>query len=366
MGPDLISKLRLYNQQISHSHFETPAQIVHHMVAMQAQDFLAALWAVGLRGSGTSKIRESDVEKAIAEKQIVRTWPMRGTLHFTAAQDAKWLLRLLTPRIIKSSAGRHRQLELSETDFTNSRKLIEKALQGGRQLTRDELYDILNKKGISTEGQRGYHILWYLAQNAVICFGPRRGKQHMFVLFDDWILQNRSLNNDEALAELASRYIKSRGPVTEYDFANWSGLKVTTSRNAFYLVEKHFERVKINNQTYWFPDFPEHITNKSPVIHLLPSFDEIICGYKDKSAILPSDQEKSVILKNGIIKPIILNNGRAIGIWNRTLKKETVLIKTDWFYNLPATNQGRTNIIKAAKHYGFFLGLNPDIDLNQK
>lgn len=362
MNQNLIAQLRLQNQQISYKQFETPKELVHYMVAIQAQDYLAALWAIGLRVSDSSII-ESSVEQAIADREIVRTWPMRGTLHILASEDAKWMLQLLTPRVIKSSAGRHHQLELDENDFKKSRKLIEKALQDGQQLTRAELYCTLEDKGISTEGQRGYHILCYLAQNAVICFGPRRGKQHTFVLFDNWVPESRLLSGDEALAELGARYIKSRGPVTAYDFAYWSGLKITTSKKAFQLVEERFEKEEINDQTYWFSDFPKPPANKSSGIHLLPSFDEMICGYKNRSAILRSHQ-KSIILRNGIIKPLILKEGEVIGTWKRILKKGKVRIETHWFHKLPA-DQDHTSTKKAAEIYSAFIGLSADIDFQQ-
>jgi hypothetical protein len=47
---------------------------------------------------------------------------MRGTLHFVAAQDARWLLALLTPRVIAQSAGRYRQLELDDATFAHSKE----------------------------------------------------------------------------------------------------------------------------------------------------------------------------------------------------------------------------------------------------
>lgn len=352
MNLNQVALQRLYNQQIAQQEFQKPKDLIQHMVAIQAQDYLAALWAIGLRLSG--QVSEDDIELSISKRELIRTWPMRGTLHIISAEDAKWMLKLLTPRVIKSSAGRHKELELNENQFSKSRKLIEKVLQNEVQLTRNELYRILEENGISTKGQRGYHILWFLAQNAIICFGPRHGKQHTFVLFDEWIPKHRILHGDEALAELALRYIKSRGPVTEYDFAWWTGLKVSTARKAFHLVEEHFEKEEINNQTYQFPDFPNTNRDKLIDIHLLPSFDEMICGYKDRSAILASEYEKSVILRNGIIKSMIIKEGNVVGTWKRTLKKEKVLIETEWFNQISKKDQ--PNLMTACKQYAGFLG----------
>lgn len=360
MNTSDIALQRLENHLVSHSDVIIPSEVVHRMVALQAQDYYASLWGIGLRVAGT--ITEEEVEQAVSERKIVRTWPMRGTLHFAASEDAKWMLKLLTPRVIKSSAGRHKQLELDKSVFNKSRKLLEKHLQGEVSLTRPELYRILDENGISTEGQRGYHIIRHLAQNAVICFGCRRGKQHTFVLFDEWIPKSKNLIRDEALAELASRYIHSRGPVTEYDFAAWAGLTVSSARNSFKMIETEFEKKEITGQTYWFPEPVDSSHNKSPV-HLLPGFDEMICGYKDLSAILEPGRKKSVILKNGILKPVIITNGKIIGSWKRTLKTNTVKIKLKPFTKL--TQKQQKIAIEKGVEYAKFLKLEPEFEFEK-
>lgn len=204
-----IAHQRLHNQAIAPADMVTPGALVKQLGAVQAQDYLGALWAVGLR---MQQAIEADIEQAIANREIIRTWPMRGTLHFVAPDDVRWMLALLTPRIIARAARRHKQLELDEVTFARSETLFAKALQGGKQLTRSELMDVLEQDGISTNTQRGYHILWRAGQNGLICFGPRRGKQDTFVWLDDWLPQGKSLSREESLAELAYRYFTGHGP----------------------------------------------------------------------------------------------------------------------------------------------------------
>ena len=118
---------------------------------------------------------------------------MRGTLHFVAAQDVRWLLALLTPRVIAHSAGRYRQLELDEATFARGAK---RCLQGrsraGSSSPVMKLLQELEQAGISTAGQRGYHLLGRSAQDGLICFGTRRGKQQTFTLLDEWVPLARS------------------------------------------------------------------------------------------------------------------------------------------------------------------------------
>src|SRR5262249_32978050 len=150
MHANLIHQ-RLHNQHLAGSSFSSPDEAVRWFGAVQAQDYPGSLWAIGMRvRNGT----EAAVEQAIADRKIVRTWPMRSTLHFAPPEDVRWMLKLLTPRVIAGSQPRYRQLDLDDAIFRRSRKLFETALQGGKRLSRDAMYKVLLVKGISTSQSR--------------------------------------------------------------------------------------------------------------------------------------------------------------------------------------------------------------------
>src|SRR4051812_39216493 len=67
---------RLYNQQLVQHGFTNASDLVSWFGAMQAQDFAGAKWAIGLR---VPAVTDRQVEQAIATKQIIRTWALRGT-----------------------------------------------------------------------------------------------------------------------------------------------------------------------------------------------------------------------------------------------------------------------------------------------
>src|SRR6516165_2470405 len=98
-----IARYRLVNQQIAATKCQKPAEVVSSLGAMQAQDYLGTLWAIGLR---LPTATEKDVELAMAERTIIRTWPLRSTLHFVAAADVHWLLELTAPRIVSTASLR--------------------------------------------------------------------------------------------------------------------------------------------------------------------------------------------------------------------------------------------------------------------
>ena len=162
-----IAHRRIAGQGIAIPRFDTPAGAVEWLGAVQAQDYLGALWAVGLR---TRDANEQTVEAAIGAGQIVRTWPMRGTIHFVAAADARWMLRLLAPRVMRGAQSRLRQLEIDEPLLARSAAVLEKALRDGKHLTRPALYGVLEEAGITAGGSRGLHILGQLAmQGLLVC-----------------------------------------------------------------------------------------------------------------------------------------------------------------------------------------------------
>lgn len=350
-----IPDRRLRNQRIAGAGFETPGSVVAWMGAVQAQDYLGALWALGLR---METAREDAIEQAIADRTVVRTWPMRGTLHFVAPADVRWMLGLLTPRVIAGQRSRHRQLELDQAVFDRSRDLLTRALEGGRQLTRDALYEVLEAAGVSTAGQRGIHILGWLAQDGLLCFAARQGKQQTFALLEEWVPAARPLARDEALAELAARYFTSHGPATVQDFTWWSGLTVADAKVGIELAGPRLEREVVDGSTYWFaaaaPSAGQVASPASPTAYLLPPFDEYTVAYRDRSAVLDPAQT-GVISSNGIFYPILVLNGRVAGTWKRAFKKGAVIITLSPFS--PLKKKEKQAVAAAAERYGAFLGM---------
>jgi Winged helix DNA-binding domain len=325
---------------------------VASLAAVQAQDYAGALWAIGLRLPDAT---EADVKQAIADRTIIRTWMMRGTLHFVAAADVRWMRELLAPQLVSSSAHRCEQLELTAKIFGRSEGACLKALEGGRTLTRGEIYKVLERSRISTAGQRGAHILWRLAHDGVICFGAHAGKQQTFVLLDEWTPKAKKVERDHALAELARRYFSSHGPATLQDFGWWSGLKAADARAALEMASAKLARETMDDKVYWMPQDKDK-TDAPDAVHLLPGFDEYLIGYKDRSASLdPSYATKIVPGNNGMFLPTVVGSGRVVGTWKRAFKQNAVVI-TASFFSSPKKGEARA-VAEAAERYGVFLGM---------
>ena len=326
------------------------------MGAMQAQDYRNALWAVGLRTAGAT---EAIVEQALAAGEIVRTWPMRGTLHFVAAADVHWMLELLTPRVVAAAAKRAEVHGLDPATLSRCRELCAELLCGGRRLTRGALFAELNARGIATEAQRGYHILWRLAQERLICFGPHERKQPTLVLLDDWVPATKRWQPGDPLAEVARRYFTSHGPATLQDFVWWCGLKVADAKAAIAAAELTQET--IDGVPHWASpqaQAPGEIADA----HLLPAFDEYLLGYRDRSAALDALHAGKVVPgNNGVFQPTVVVDGRIVGTWKRVIKSRAVVVTVDPFAPLPKSAQRA--IEKAADAYGRFMGTSVDVTL---
>jgi hypothetical protein len=318
---------------------------------MQAQDYVGVKWAIGLRCRSAT---DATIEQALVKKKIVRTWLMRGTLQIVAASDVRWMLQLLAPRIVANSARRYQQLELDDATFVRSYETLTKALQGGKQLSRAEIMVVLEQAGISTTGQRVYHILRRAGLEGLICFGPMQGKQETFVLLDEWVPDNKNMKRDEALPELAGRYFRSHGPATLQDFIWWSGLKVADARAGLEIAKTRFHQEIVEEQTYWLPQNNSMFKAPSPTVYLLPAFDEYFLGYKTREAVLDTKYDKQAVSSNGVFRPMIVIDGQIVGIWKRTLKKGSVIIALSSFKSLTkAENQA---LVAAVNQYGAFLG----------
>jgi hypothetical protein len=351
LPPSALVSRRQDRQQILRPRFRAPADLVRWMGAVQAQDYLGSLWAVGLRLSSAT---ESDVEAAIAARAIVRTWPMRGTLHFVPAADVRWMLGLLTPRMFARAAGRYRQLELDDAAFRRSRQILVRALEGGRQLTRPDAYAALAEGGVSPEGQRGIHIIGHLAQQAVLCFGPRQGRQPTFVLLDEWVPAGASPSREEALATLARRYFDSHGPATRHDFAWWSGLPVKDAQVAIAAAGAALVTTRDGIEAA----SAKAVRPSSRTAALLPTWDEYIVAYKERGAVDHERGRANPLATVG--RSLLLVDGRVRGAWRRVLAGTTVQVSVEAWTKISA--EERRLVEKAAQRYGAFLGKDVRLD----
>jgi hypothetical protein len=265
------------------------------------------------------------------------------------------MIELLGPRMVARAAGRFRALGLDEPTLARARREVAMRLDGGKALTREALYGLLERAKIATSGQRGIHILWRLAHDRVLCFGPRAGKQQTFVRFDDWLPHAKTRPREEALAELAARYFTGHGPATVADFAWWSGLTLSEARQAVHLAADRLQRETVHGVAHWLAPAAAPRPAPRARAYLLPAFDEFLVGYTDRSAALEVARAVRVNRGGGILHPTIVVDGRVVGTWKRRLARGEVVFAPDCFEALSAPKARAVS--RALERYGEFLGL---------
>jgi Winged helix DNA-binding domain len=329
-----IVRLRLRTHALVDHELHSPVEVVERMLALQAQDFLAGKWAIGIRSPGLSA---ADVDAAINSGAIVRSWPMRGTLHFVPPADLKWMLQLTTPRLLAGTKTRQAQLDLDQAVIEAARTVAVDLLSGGRELSRAGLLQALEDRGIATTNQRGYHLIWNLAQSGTLCWGRIDGKAQVLVLLDEWVPHARRLEHDEALGEFLVRYLRGHGPASIRDFAGWSQLTLGDARVARAVAGNRLADLEVDGQTMHLEaqtdvgELGGRIRQRSPVL-TLGGFDEYLLGYQDRSFSVDDDNLTRVVPgKNGIFLPIMVSNGRVTGTWRRLAKGHSITVEPQPF-----------------------------------
>ncbi|MEE6295801.1 winged helix DNA-binding domain-containing protein [Georgenia wangjunii] len=317
-----VGLLRLAAQRVAGPGWDTPAEAVGWATATQAQDFRGALESVALRTAGGTA---ADVVAALDAGEVVRSWPMRGTLHLVRAEDLLWVLSLTTERLITGAASRRAELGLDDALIERARDLAVGALSGGRRLSREGLRTVWEAAGVAADGQRTYHLIWYLAQTGTLCWGPvDDGEQHL-VLLDEWVPAPRVLEREEALGELALRYFRGHGPATVKDFIWWTKLRAAEARAGVALARPRLETLSVDGtEMLMDPGTPERLaTHRAEALgtHLLPGFDEFLLGYQDRSAVLaPEFAARVVPGGNGVFQRTVVDAGAVVGTWRRSGK----------------------------------------------
>lgn len=313
-----IAKTRLYSQHIGTNLCASPEDVVRSLGAVQAQDYAHSLWALGLR---TKNTKIADVEQALKDGKIIRTWLMRGTVHIILTEDITWMRNLFSERILARLTPKAWEFHAMTPELMDRAKdMIMQALGGKTVLTRKALIQRLADVGIPDDRQQSYFIFGYLSQSGVICPGPPQGKDQTFTLLDDWATNQRILTREESLAVLAERFFASHGPATVADFANWSGLKVSDAKSGLATVQDKLKSLVHNNTEYWMA--PQ--AKESNGLFLLPGYDEFLIGYKDRSASFEAYGPTPISTYNGMFYATIIEDGQVLGVWRRVIKSKVI------------------------------------------
>jgi DNA glycosylase AlkZ-like len=330
-----------------------PVTAVTRVVAVQAQAPGPARLALRPR---TVAVTARDVGQACGDGTLVRTWAMRGTLHMLAAGDVRWVNALLGPVFARGGRRRREQLGLDEATCGRAFAVIKQALRGGEPLTRAALIARIREHGIAIDPktQAPPHLLAYAANSGLICRGPdAAGDEPAYVLLAEYVPAARPMARQDALAELARRYLAGYGPASAADFRAWSGLPAAEAKQGFAAVAGEAAEVTAAGERMLVLKDADLCPPAVPA-RLLGHFDALLLGYRDRDLILDPAYARRVQAGGGFIQPTVLVDGKVAGTWSLDRRGRKVLAVVIPFGELPPGS--REALAAEASDLSHFLG----------
>ena len=314
LTPEDLARSRLHHLRLAGTREPDPAAVVEHLLGVQAENFSQAAWAVGTRCGADIAC----VERAL-DDEVLRTHVLRTTWHFVRPGDLGWLLDLGRERMQRLWRRSAASAGLGSEDVLREVARLERALvtagaEGGpRHLTRTELAVALASAGSRVRGVALGHVLGYAETEGLICSGVRRG-EHTYALLEERVPERCVLDRDEALAEIARRYVVGHGPATDRDLAYWATLTLGDARAG--LHDAGLDTFEVGGTTYWCDGEPVG-GPLSPRAHLLQILDEAYRGFQESRRLL--DREGLLVAGRERSIGMVLVDGQIVGDHRRTV-----------------------------------------------
>lgn len=302
-----IHAQRLTAQLLAGEPARDPVAVAERLLAIQGQDGRGARLAVRARTTG---LTAADVDAALTDdRSLLITWLNRGTLHLVRSEDYAWLHALTTPPLQTGSLRRLAQEGVTPAATERGVKLIVRAVADDGPQTRAQLKALLDTAGVRTERQALVHILMQASLRGLIVRGPMAGRQHAYVLVEDWLGKQPRVDRGKALAELARRYLAGHGPASDRDLARWAGLPLRDARAGLGAIAGELAEVADGLVDLAARGAPAPV----PPPRLLGAYEPLLLGWCSRDDVLGGNV--GIVTVNGLFHPIALAGGRAVGTW---------------------------------------------------
>lgn len=192
---------------------------VHAQVASSAEQAVAVRQTEQGDGASATAI-------AIADRRLIKTWAMRGTLHLLPPDEAGAYLALIAARRTWEAPAWQKAFGPTPAQIEAMAAAATEILDG-RLLTREELISELTDRLAAPElaaalGSGWSALLKPLAWQGVLCQGPPQGTRVTFTSPASWAPSWQGLPDTDVAARAAVRgYLSAYGPAEPAAFDAW-------------------------------------------------------------------------------------------------------------------------------------------------
>ena len=294
--------IRLLSQQLICQQFTSPAELVAHMGAMQAQDYRMVRWAVEMR---IKKPSIQEFRESFNAGEIIRLHLLRGTWQLVAVEDFWWMLDLCAPYAKRMLNGwmKANNVTIDDNELHLIRQILIRVAEDKGNVTKDDFAEALSAKGIFMDSHRlTYHIR--LAElDGVLCSGNLSPMRSTFALAEKKVRRTSSMERDEMLMLLTRKYFQSHSPATFDDFVWWTGMNVADCRRGIGLLSAELHQETWHGYTFYLHDSSRTKGFRKGATLLLPPFDEYLIGYKSRELAIAPDHTPRAYNKNWNLLP---------------------------------------------------------------
>lgn len=321
---DQVLAWRLRRQLLEPRGRGSPVEVARRLCGVQAQVGSSAELAVAVR---QIEPRRGEIERALDERLLVRTWAMRGTLHLLPSDVAGAYLALVAALRSWERPGWQRASGVTPADLATLAGAVSEALDG-RVLTRDELVrEIITRTGhgaLEEKLRSGWGgLLKPLAWQGVLCNGPSAGNRVTFTRPDQWLPDWGGIPEPEEAAHVViPAYLHAHGPATMAAFDNWltrGSSRKASLRGWFAALGDRLTPVEIEGEpAYALAEDVDALRSTRPTsaVRLLPGFDQYVLGPGTGDVRIVAAHRRAEVSKPaGWISPVVVAGGRVAGTW---------------------------------------------------
>jgi hypothetical protein len=322
-----LAELRITAHRLAAPTAATPAEAAAQLATAQGQHLGGVMASIAQRTRGGTY---AGVAEAFGRGELVRGYPMRGTVFAVSADDLAWQTALTSERQLRAAEKRRRAHGLD--DLVDLAADVARATIHAAQseaASKAALAEAWGRAGIPTDDGRTYHLVFTLMARGDLAYGPIDAGEQLVVDAETWLPESGTLEArfngsvDDALANWLRTYLESHGPATLRDFAWWTKLPLTQIRRVAAAATAGLEQYgDLDGEPLWgrvgLED--EHRELGTATLRrgrLLAPFDELVLGYADRTFIIRSEHHPQLVPgNNGVFKNGLLRGGEIVGTWS--------------------------------------------------